>query len=524
MLNRKIEQFKLEHPAWSHSDITNLVQHEVDDRLAKVHANYSLNVAAPMTRFSSGATNAIFNANDFYNIQRLASDDPQKAKKEWRSRCKLDAYRVIVSTYVVYTLTTLFKRLTNLSMPFAVGLNVASILGTEILSRMLAHKPVLPIREKPKPPPLPPMSWSSRPSTGAAVRFGGLQTMPLAEFQAAMNILKTLDAGRERRLLDGLTHWRHGMGWDDVTDRMSAAEQLIPINRTTFLPQIVQSALLPVRPLVRLIQHSFPPGLQRFLNPKQPGDETLHHAASLFGILEQAKANASRLTPTGQPLSYQALFHLMEQDAVVADEVKRSYGAALTHLSAVHKAHYDNAKATSWFKLVGMLSYPFAAFDGYNATLKETHDKKQAIWTGKERLLQSFSMFAVSLWVVAASNHIFRNVYNASLPGAVGITLSNALVSNILNRMLIGLPVLPKSRASQEAMRRKRLNQSGLKGTYHHLIAQSTGRLPTPRTPPSTPVVPFLDSPIRPYYPFAGVPAFHCITPIRTARRETYPT
>jgi hypothetical protein len=110
--------------------------------LNKIKSNYSTSTSSAMIRLIAGVLSGIFVANDFSNLKRVAHDDPNAAKEEWKSKFKQVMTCVGMSTYLGYITTTTFKKAVNASIKFAVGLTIINTIATEIISRKLTGRPI----------------------------------------------------------------------------------------------------------------------------------------------------------------------------------------------------------------------------------------------------------------------------------------------------------------------------------------------------------------------------------------------
>ena len=125
------------------------IQKTIDKKMESKQGAFLSSAGASATQFIartvSGIIPAWFIANDFYNLRMAHSDNKKQANAEWNSKFKQESGRIGIDAYEGYILNSIFEKLTNKSLPFAVGLNIVNTVGSNVFSRKLTGRPVLPI-------------------------------------------------------------------------------------------------------------------------------------------------------------------------------------------------------------------------------------------------------------------------------------------------------------------------------------------------------------------------------------------
>lgn len=124
--------------------------------------------------------------------------------------------------------------------------------------------------------------------------------------------------------------------------------------------------------------------------------------------------------------------------------------------------------ATIWFLMT----------DNYNMAMLKSNgeDVEGAKEKFKARFVQECSRLFYQTLLIDLFNNTFKTQYNNSLWGMTWITSTNTLISEILNRKSIGMPVLPHSKNELEAIEVKKENATGFLKGYYNFMARLTGK------------------------------------------------
>jgi len=73
-------------------------------------------------------------------------------------------------------------------------------------------------------------------------------------------------------------------------------------------------------------------------------------------------------------------------------------------------------------------------------------------------------------------NSTFRSQYNSSLWGMTWITASNTVISEMLNRKSVGMPIKAHSRDELLQIEKKKEESTGIARGYYDFMARLTGK------------------------------------------------
>ena len=156
----------------------------------------------------------------------------------------------------------------------------------------------------------------------------------------------------------------------------------------------------------------------------------------------------------------------------IEDSINKSFN--VDNMSGVSNSELANLAKTSataatiWFLMT----------DNYNMVMLKSNgeDKSGAELKFKERFVQEGSRLFYQTLLIDLFNSTFRSQYNNSLWGMTWITASNTVISEMLNRKSIGMPIKAHSRAELLEIEKKKEQATGFAGGYYNFMARLTGK------------------------------------------------
>lgn len=122
----------------------------------------------------------------------------------------------------------------------------------------------------------------------------------------------------------------------------------------------------------------------------------------------------------------------------------------------ISKGHY-NAKSLSVGNRIvtGIIGAFMYGTDAYNTTMRLSDSKSESSKEGKIKFAQQIIRISLSAYFTSIALGVFQNKTNRSIKNALGVSLSMALLSEILGRKLVGKPILPTNKAKMQEKEKK---------------------------------------------------------------------
>ena len=114
-------------------------------RITPLLPNYSSQVERPLNRLVTGLIPAFFLANDAFNLSMYMNNNKGAAKKEKKRRFNQELTRIGISVAAMFSVFGLFAKQCNKSKYLTAGLNAGIVIVSEVIGRLMAGNPVLPV-------------------------------------------------------------------------------------------------------------------------------------------------------------------------------------------------------------------------------------------------------------------------------------------------------------------------------------------------------------------------------------------
>ncbi len=147
----------------------------------------------------------------------------------------------------------------------------------------------------------------------------------------------------------------------------------------------------------------------------------------------------------------------------------------------VNKSNISSAELAGSAKVaVSTATSTFLILDNYNMVMidSEGKDKKLAGQKAKERIIQRIIRIAYGACLIKLFNGLFKSPYEASLLGAEAVTAGNVLLTEMLERTSVGMPLHEATREEIIQKDNDALKAKGLKGAYFRFMSKLTGKKP----------------------------------------------
>ena len=477
--------------------------------------NFGTSANQFIARAVSGTIPAWFIAKDFYNLKILNTNDKNQAEKERKSKFKQETTRIALDTYQGYILNSVFEKLTNKSLPFALGVNIVNSIGSNVFSRLITKRPVLPITvEKAEKLNLEKAQKAQKAAelqkNKSAIGFGasnngiinsiksGMKaldkrfanakicraTMTVEQFTKGYERVSQLDTKDARKMLEIAANRINEtagedkkikkafsqLTLDDILNHSHIKEQKeIVIGRNwiyRYSKEAVNIVKFPFEFAATLGRAVISPVLK--LIGKKPLEAKKKGSFYSEQFVKNITGWADKINKKMETID----------DSNLEEAISR-YGKNKNFFSTKVMEYGTNELSTA-MKLTGFTTVPFLAVDAYNVNLSETKDKNSSSKKSHERAIQDSSRQGISLWICYAFNQMGKAISNASLLGNALVIGLQAFSYESLTRLVVGQPL---SITTHEKMVEIEKEKSKSKNWFVKLMA---GRLKTNSAPVET--------------------------------------
>ena len=429
----------------SDNEIFELGQH----RLNPMVSNYSSEKERAVNRLSSGIVPAIFFANDAYNQSIMVNDNKSEAKIEKKSRFKQEVARIGIMAYAQYVILGACSKFVNKSPLASIMITTGIVGATEILSRILAKKPVTFAQPKSKDNEDHPIvdiandkSTTKHYSkllkiTSSILALGAIATVakksPLAkkimpQIKQSYNNLITKNSHLSKKEFETIMNKLEDSGFENmaknyrnIASKQNSNNIYIGRQNKKILHPIIDSIIMP--PL-----------------------KGIYNLATLpFRAITKEKIISKPETKTGlESLSY--IKSIMNRK----DFSKKLNKKILSSFDTKTKATYSNHNVASYSKITtSAVSTYFITADSYNMVTKNENNKEKAKNISKHVLLQRGVNIGLGAYIMTALTNTFKIKYNRSLYGVAMIAGAFGLLNEGISRALVGIPLTEKTKEEQ---------------------------------------------------------------------------
>lgn len=164
------------------------------------------------------------------------------------------------------------------------------------------------------------------------------------------------------------------------------------------------------------------------------------------------------------------------------DIFKDKFGKKLIEsFDDVTKSTISNAELSGPLKTaVSTATSAFLVFDNYNMVMIDSQgqNKDLADQKAKERTIQRIVRIAYGATIINAFNAMFSKLYHGSMFGAQVVNVSQTILTEMLERKSVGLPIGESTREDIIENDKKNIEATGILGAYFKLMSLITGKKP----------------------------------------------
>lgn len=164
------------------------------------------------------------------------------------------------------------------------------------------------------------------------------------------------------------------------------------------------------------------------------------------------------------------------------DIFKDKFGKKLIEsFDDVTKSTISNAELSGPLKTaVSTATSAFLVFDNYNMVMIDSQgqNKDMADQKAKERTIQRIVRIAYGATIINAFNAMFSKLYHGSMFGAQVVNVSQTILTEMLERKSVGLPIGESTREDIIENDKKNIEATGILGAYFKLMSIITGKKP----------------------------------------------
>lgn len=505
---------------------------EAHKRFNPLVSNYDSTAERTLTRLVTGAIPAFYLANDAYNLSIYMNDDKKLANKEKKRRFNQEVARIGITAGATYTVLSLFSKKSNASGAATVMLMSGLTFASEIIGRVLAGTPVLPVGVKgaKKYAKLQgKVGQSENDSTNKETNFSSNPkkakkaenskppekgNLTLKNFFKLFGILAVAGFGVEKlsaqknvkKVLNDLNGKYKGLyskkftmsrdrfkvitdklkneGFDKIADKYT---EMLKDQKGDFITLGKENNKLKYTVIHQVLTFPIRFAWDTLMAPYKTivkpavwaiADASNKVLKTNFTKTVDAAAEAAKKEKKKMDMLQNSLLFL-EKNAANPDYKAKVSDSIVASLDNVTKSNHDNADLASVIKnTMSAITSAFLIADNYNLVMIDSggENKDLAEQKAKERTIQRGVRLIYGAFLIKFLNGMFAKQYNASLLGAQAVNSLYAVSTETLERTSVGLPTTKSTREEVIAKEKKNLEAKGLRGGYYKFMAKLTGK------------------------------------------------
>ena len=488
-------------------------------RIAPLLPNYSSQVERPLNRAVTGLIPAFFLANDAFNLSMYMKNDKDTAKKEKKRRFNQELTRIGITVAAMFAVMGLFSKQCNKSKYLTAGINAGIVVVSEIIGRLMAGNPVLPVnaeqakeyaekRNKIQ------QNNTSKPDTqqttkntaenksnkkeksfltlsnilkivGGLIAFGfaaekiskiGFVETKLGEFKKWYTDLYTKEFKIERdrfdKIIDKLRENKFNKMADFYENKIIDQEgEMLTIGKIKdkkkyiLIHQVLASPVtfawkvltMPynslVKPLIKAIKEPKVTETTEAIIPTK--EEKIELVQKSIRFLEKIR------------------------DDEPEDFTRKVNQKLISSFDNLTKSNYKNSELSVIVKTSSSaITTGFLIADNYNMVMIDSKgkDKELAEQKARERAIQRGARLTYEAFILNTAMKIFAVPYNASLLASLAIAGGLRVITEMVERKAVGLPLGESTREEINQTEKEHLSATGLKGSYFRTMAKLAGK------------------------------------------------
>jgi len=475
-------------------------------RLAPLMPNYNSETERSLNRIVTGMIPAFFLANDAYNLSMYMKNDKKAAEKEKKRRFNQEVIRIGITSAVTFAAMKSFAKQCNKSMNLTASITLGIVLISEVMGRLMAGNPVLPVTAKGAKKYADKRKDIQQSDTSKPAQQENTGKNPAKKgFLTVSNILKTIV---------GLIVF--GFAAEKISKFPKVSEKLKCYTekyKKLFTEDFIISREKYFKITQKLRDNGFDVMAQKyeaFVGPnesenikigsiKNKTKYVLIHQILTFPVrfvrdvvmfpYEKAVKPLVKIIKKESKEEKEINFKERLQDSIKFLEkiqndepenfTRKVNEKIISSFDNLTKSSYKNSDLGVIVKNAqSALTSAFLIADNYNMVMIDSQgkDKDLAEQKAKERTMQRASRLTYEAFILKMVNDIFAGPYNSSLLAALSIAGILRVITEVVERKSVGLPL---NEATQDEIRnneKEHLQATGLKGSYFRAMAKVTGK------------------------------------------------
>ena len=436
----------LESMSLSENEIFKIGQNRLNPEIS----NYSSEKERAVSRLASGLVPAVFFANDAYNQSMMINNNKKEAKLEKKKRFKQEVSRIGIMAYAQYVVLGALSKFVNKNALTSLAVTTGIVAGTEMLSRVIAGKPVTFVKSKHQNDEEHPLVDIANDKTtikhsskalkiaagmfaagAAAVSFKS-SSLGKKLTPAISNIYNKLikkDIYISKKEFNSIIKKLNDNGFENLAKKYQtiAAKQntkniFIGTQNRKGVYTVVDSIIMtPIKAVYDISTLPF----KMFSKNKTP-------------IVKQSEENLL------QGISY------IKSIQNRPDFKEKLNKKILSSFDNKTKTNYSNHNLAKYSKIAtSSASSYFIVADSYNMVMQKENNKENAKKVSKKVLLQRGVNIGMGAYILTILNNMFKVKYNKSLYCVAMVSGLFGLLNEGLSRLVVGIPVTEKTREEQ---------------------------------------------------------------------------
>ena len=425
------------------------------NRLNPEISNYSSEQERAVSRLASGLVPAVFFANDAYNQSMMINNNRAEAKLEKKKRFKQEVSRISIMAYSQYVILGALSKFVNKSALASLAVTTGIVAGTEMLSRLIARKPVTFVKSKHKQEEHPLVDIANDESTikhsskilkYTAGLFGaGISAYLLKSTKTGKNITPVItkmynklvkkDIYISKKEFNSIINKLNNNGFDklaekyqEIASKQKSSKIFLGQKNRKGIYTIVDSVIMtPIR--------------------------TVYDITTLpLKLLKKGKTSAIKEENENllQGISY------IKSIQNRTDFKEKLNKKILSSFDNKTKTNYSNHNLAKYSKVAtSSASSYFIVADSYNMVMQKENNKENAKKTSKKVLLQRGVNIGLGAYILTILNNMFKIKYNKSLYCVALVSGLFGLLNEGLSRLAVGMPITEKNREEQLVHKQK---------------------------------------------------------------------
>jgi hypothetical protein len=481
-------------------------------RLAPLITTYNAETERSLNRLVTGLIPAFFLANDAYNLSIYMNNNKDVAKKEKKRRFNQEVGRILTTTAVTYGVMSLFAKQCNKSIGLTAAVTSGIVLISEIIGRKLAGNPVLPVSTDNAKEYAQKRNSAKQTEQNKDSKYVETQSKEPAKKGGLTlnNILKTIG---------GLIVF--GFTAEKISNTKAVSTKIKSFKKwyeNLYTKDFVISKEKFLKSTKRLKDNGFDSIANKYEKAIINNDDDINNIklgkiTNKFNyiLIHQILAFPVRFTWSVLNLPYQKvitpIIKMIRKSAKTVDVNKhtstvQSIQESIRFLEKVEDASPDefkkqvNKRLISSFDNLTKSSYNnsdlnvvvktaqsavttgFLIADNYNMVMIDSQgkDKDLAGQKAKERAMQRGARLTYEAFIIKMLMDMFAGPCNSSLLAALGLAGGLRVVTEMVERKAVGLPISESTQEQVKEDEKIHLSATGVKGSYFRAMAKLSGK------------------------------------------------